>query len=402
MSPLNHREAGHDAFDAIDLATLLGKTSEKWRRYPRDVLPSFIAEMDLPVAPVVLDAIRAALDDGGDLGYAYTFTDSSPLQTVFARWALSTFGWAVNTEHVLMFADVMRAVEAALMALTCPGDGIVIDVPAYPPYFTAIPDHGRKIVENPMTYSDAGWQINFAGLENAFRSGAAAYLLCNPHNPTGRVFTIDELRRIAELAAAHRVVVISDEVHSPLVYPGHRHTPIATIPVMRQVRLVTTMSATKGWNIAGLKCGFGVPNSADTHEALSSIPSRTRDGVGILGVTASVAALSQGGPWLKSVLHYLDRNRRLLAELLARLLPTVGYTPPEGTYLGWLDARRLLDPAGTDQLGRLLLERGRVAVSDGRDFGLEGFLRINFATPAAILTETVKRMKVAVDTRLAA
>jgi cystathionine beta-lyase len=389
-------EPPHDTFDSVSLDTLYLRSSEKWRRHPPDVLPSFIAEMDLPVAPVVLDAIRSTLDNGGDLGYAHSFTSSSPLQQIFSSWAAVNFGWAVAPERVILFADVMRVVEAALSALTEPGDGVVVDVPAYPPYFTTIPDHGRKIVENPMIYRDGHWLPNLAGLESAFRNGASAYLLCNPHNPTGRVFSMGELLRIADLAATYRVLVISDEVHGPLTYPGHRHIPIATVPGASRLRLVTATSATKGWNIAGLKCGFGVPNSAETLQALTSMPARTRDGVGILGVIASAAALSAGGPWLGTVLRYLDKNRHLLADLLAEHLPDLAYAPPEGTYLAWLDARRVLDRCGVDEIGKLMLDRGRVAVSDGREFGMEGFVRINFATSTAILTEVVNRMALAV------
>jgi cystathionine beta-lyase len=391
-------------FDALDLVTLAARRSEKWCRYPADVLPAFIAEMDLPVAESILDAIRAALDRGGDLGYAHTYTDGAPLQVAFARWLYVHCGWHVDPRMVVPFPDTMRVIEVALERFTEPGDGVVVDSPAYPPFFDAVPAAGRTLVVNGMRLDRAGWRIDLPGLARAFRDGATAYVLCNPHNPTGRVFSPAELRDVLRLAARHRAVVITDEVHAPIVYPGRRHVPVAALAQdagCATVTTVTAVSASKGWNLSGLKCAVAVPGSPAAYERFMGMRPRDRDGVGILGVEATLAALRGGGPWLRSAIHYLAGNQALLAELLGCFGADVRYHRPEGTYLAWLDCRRLAERLGTTNLARFFLDVGRIAVSDGREYGWEGFVRLNVATSRHILEELVRRMEKAVRERCA-
>lgn len=386
-----------DVFDAVDLLTLRRRRNEKWCRYAPDTVPAFIAEMDLPVATPVLRAIQSHLESGGDLGYAFSYTVDAPIHKAFANWAAEQFAWKVRSEQVLLFPDVMRVIEVAVERFTEPMDAVVVDIPAYPPFLEAIPAAGRTLVRNPMVLRDGIWEIDLDGLERRFREGAAAYVLCNPHNPTGRVLTVEELRRVLDVAAAYGVTVLSDEVHAPLVYPGHRHLPIAALPGAERVSLVTATSASKGWNMAGLKCALAVPGSDVDAERLGTMRPRERDGVGILGVTASIAAFTSGGPWMGRAVRYLDGNRRYLLTMLPELVgDEVRSAVPQGTYLAWIDCRRLADRIGSADLTGFFLERGGVAVSDGQEYGLPGFIRLNFGTPRHLLETILRRLALAV------
>jgi cystathionine beta-lyase len=377
-------------------AELLGlrrRTNEKWRRHGDTVLPVGIAEMDFPVA----DEVRAAVAErlaASDFGYAFSFTRDSPAQQAAACWLADRFGWRVPSGRLLCYADVMRVMEAGIEAFSAPGDAVVTDIPAYPSFFEAAEERGRELVGVPMLCRDGQWRIDLAGLERAFRAGARVYLLCGPHNPTGTVHTAAELTRIAELARAHRVTVLCDEVHSPLVYPGGRHVPFASLPAAAGVRVLTAVSASKGWNIAGLKCAFAVPGDEEVAEALLAQPARMRDGVGILGVAASQAAFSRGRRWLAETIGHLDGNRQLVAKLLAADLPEIGYRPPDATYLAWLDCRRAADRLGGADLAARVLDRAGLAVTDGASFGAPGYLRLNFATSAPLVEESVHRLAV--------
>jgi cystathionine beta-lyase len=389
MTEIDHQSR----FDAVDLTTLSKRSSEKWSRYPPEVLPAFIAEMDLPVAEPVLHAVRSALEGGGDLGYAYTYAVNSPLQQAFSLWLRSRFDWPVATEAIVPFPDTMRVIEVALEHFAAPGEAVVIDTPAYPPFFDAIPAAGRTLVANPMQLRGTGWQINLPGLEQLFAQGVAVYLLCNPHNPTGRVFTRPELAAVLRLAARYGVTIVSDEVHAPLVYRNRRHLPIGSLPEAAAVATVTAMSASKGWNVSGLKCAVAVVDHPQARERLMAMRPRDRDGVGILGVQATIAALRHGGPWLESTVHYLEGNQAVLADLLGGLGPDLRCHPAEGTYLAWLDCRRFADRIGTADLAQYFLDVGKVAISDGRQYGREGFVRVNVATSRQILEEMARRIE---------
>jgi cystathionine beta-lyase len=294
-----------------------------------------------------------------------------------------------------LVSDVTVGVAEVLRLTTEPGSAIVIDTPAYPPFFPTIPEYGRRVIEVPLLRSAGGWDLDFDGLERAFRSGARAYLLCNPHNPTGRVFSRADLERIAALAQRYDVVVVSDENHAPLTLAGAVHTPYVSLGEEAVPRSATVISAAKAWNLAGLKCAVVVAGSAALRAQLATLPVEVQTRAGHLGVLAAIAAYREGRPWLAGLLAHLDRNRRLLAELLAAHLPGVGYVPPEASYLAWLDCTKL--SLGDDPAAHFLA-RGRVALVRGLDFGLNGagFVRLNMGTSSALLTEAVLRMVSAV------
>jgi cysteine-S-conjugate beta-lyase len=376
-------------FAEVSLDRLRERRSAKWTKYPADVLPAWVAEMDFPLAPPVAEALRAAVERD-DTGYA----DAEGLAGAFARFAAGRFGWQVDPAHVLLVADVMSAVAEVLRVVTDPGDRVVVNPPIYPPFVSVTRETGREVVEAPLAETPAGRALDLEALETAFAAGARAYLLCHPHNPTGISLDPGELDAIARLADRYGVTVLSDEVHAPMTMPGAVHMPYLTVPGAAE-RGVAITSASKAWNIAGLKAAVIVTGSPRMHAALTErLPGHIPYHAGHLGVLASAAAFEHGVPWLDELVAHLDRNRALLARLLAERLPDVGYVPPQAGYLAWLDCR---DLGLGDDPAEAFLERGRVALSPGPTFGRQGhgFARLNFATSTALLEEAVTRMAAA-------
>ena len=379
--------------DAITLDVLRRRRSAKWRAFEPDVLPAWIAEMDFPLAEPIARELHRAVDDS-DTGYlAY-----DELPTVLAEFAEARWAWSIPTSRILVIPDVITGIAETLGQLTGPGEGIVINPPVYPPFFSIIRDVAhREVVEVPMLRAEDGrYSWDLEGLERAFaRPDVTAYLLCHPHNPTGVVATREVLARIAELAAAHGVVVISDEIHAPLVLPGAEHVPYLTV-AGDDARAVALVSASKAWNLPGLKCAQLVGTATTEASVVRKVPLEVIYATGHFGVLAAQAAYRDGGPWLAQVIDVLDGNRSLLAELLAERVPGVGYVPPQASYLAWLDMRACglgADPAVA------LRERGRVALNSGPTFGREGsgFARVNIATSPAILDEIVRRIAAVVQ-----
>src|SRR6266498_677997 len=364
------REATGLDFDGISLEALRRRQSAKWRAYPDDVLPAWVAEMDFALAAPVKQALLATvgLDDCG-----YAWRDPR-LGEAFAGFAQRRWSWRVDPGRVGLVPDVMMGIAEVLGVLTEPGDAVVVNTPAYPPFFATIAQVGRRVVEAPLARGRGGFELDLEAVERALAAGARAWLLCNPHNPTGRVLGRGELEAVVELAARHDAVVVADEIHAPLTLPGARHVPLLSLGDEAAARAVALTSASKAWNLAGLKCALAVAGCSAMQARLKAMPDDLHYRCGLLGL-----------------LGYLDRNRRLLAGLLAERLPAVGYVPPEASYLAWLDCTALgpgPDPAA------VLLRRGRVALSRGLDFGRQGagFVRLNTGTSAALLTEAVERM----------
>ncbi|BEL05435.1 aminotransferase class I/II-fold pyridoxal phosphate-dependent enzyme [Actinoplanes sichuanensis] len=370
----------------LTLDRLRARTSEKWRVYPDDVLPMFVAEMDVPLAEPIVDAVTAAIRDGdtgypAGTGYAEAFAD-------FARERWAWDGLAVD--RTTMVADVMQGILEVLDVISDRTDTVVINSPVYMPFYDFVRHTGRTVEEAPL---GADGRIDPAALETAFRTAAKrgarpAYLLCNPHNPTGVAHTADELAAAADLAARHGVRVVSDEIHAPLVLSGARFTPYLSVAGTGNAFAV--LSASKAFNLAGLKAALAVagPDAADD---LARIPWWAKESPSHVGVIAHTAALRDGGDWLDALLVGLDDNRRLLTGLLAEHLPEIGYRPGEATYLAWLDCRALglgADPAAA------FLHRGRVALASGPVFGTggAGHARLNIGTSPELITEAVRRM----------
>jgi cystathionine beta-lyase len=372
------------------LEALRRRRSAKWRTYPPDVLPLPVAEMDYALAPAVQQALREAVERS-DTGYAMAVPD---LGEALAGFAGERWGWRLDPGAVVPVPDVGVGVVELLRALTRPGERVVINPPVYPPFFSWVAEAGRELVEAPLRHGPEGWRLDLAALERAFAGGAAVYVLCNPHNPVGRVHERGELRAVVELAARHGVTVVSDEIHGPLVLPGAHFTPLLTVPGADRVA-VAVVSASKAWNLAGLKCAAVVTASDATAAAVAGLPADSRWRVGHLGVLASVAALTDGVAWLDRLLLTLDSRRAQLGALLAERLPAVRWRPPEATYLAWLDCSALGEG---DAPRELFLDEGRVGLEPGLRFGREGggHVRLNFATAPEVLDEAVARMATAV------
>jgi cystathionine beta-lyase len=370
----------------LELEELRRRRSEKWRAYPPEVLPAFVAEMDISLSAPITEALNDAVARG-DTGYA--FPDPALAEAVSAHHA-RRFGWVHDPAAVALIPDVMTGVSEVLRRALPPGSGVVVNTPVYPPFFHHVEAAGCRVVEAPLARHGSGYVMDLEALEAAFRDGAAAYLLCNPHNPVGLVPTTGELRRIAALAESHAVLVLADEIHASLVMAGARHVPYLWLEEARP-RGIAFVSASKGWNLPGLKCAQLVTASEPMRAIVARLPEELTFAASNLGVMASIAAYREGGPWLDELLLLLDENRGLLASLLAGRLPAVRYAPPQATYLAWLDCTSLdlsAEPA------QVFLERGRVALRPGPDFGSggRGFVRVTIATSAAILTEIVDRM----------
>lgn len=373
-------------FDGLDLATLRRRRSAKWARYPDDVLPAWVAEMDYPLAEPIRAALTAAIAVD-DCGYA----DPAGLGAAFAPWAAATWGWTVAPDDVRVVPDVVTGLTELLRLATGPGDAIVIEPPVYPPFAGTVRALGRRLAAAPLTARDGRLVPDLDGLARAYADGARVHVLCSPHNPSGHVYTTDELVAIGELAERHDVLVISDEIHAPLTLPGAIHRPFPTVSAAAARHGLVLTSASKTWNLAGLKAAVAVAGGDRARALLAKLPPELGYHAGHLGILAARAAFADGEPWRAETLAILDRNRALLGELLARHLPSVGYAPPAAGYLAWLDCRGLGlgdDPAAA------MLAVGRVALSPGPSFGVEGrgWARLNMATSAALLEEIVARM----------
>ncbi|MBA2946118.1 MalY/PatB family protein [Streptomyces himalayensis] len=374
----------------LSLDQLRRRTSMKWRTYPEDVLPLWVAEMDVPLAEPVARAITDAVALG-DTGYPAGTAYAEALAE-FARKRWSWKGPAV--ERTAIVPDVMLGVVEMLRLVTGPGDAVVVNCPVYPPFYQFVRHMDRRIVEAPLGPDQ---RIDLAALRDAFARAAgsgrrAAFLLCSPHNPTGTVHTLEELTAVAALADRHGVRVVADEIHAPVVAPGAAFVPYLSVPDAASG--LSLMSASKAWNLAGLKAALAVAGPAAAGD-LAKLPEEVSHGPSHVGVLAHTAALRDGGAWLDALLAGLDDNRRLLADLLAEQLPDIRYEPAPGTCLAWLDCRALGlgdDPAA------VFLERGRVALSSGTAFGTggRGHARLNLATSPELITEAVRRMAAAV------
>jgi len=377
---------------ALDLSELQTHRSEKWRAFPKDILPLPVAEMDFPVADPIRQTLRDMIDHS-DLGYLGLIPE---MGAAFAGFAKRRWDWIVDPLQVRIAADVGVGVVEVLRVITKPGDKILINSPVYPNFFTWCNETHLEHVDVPLTQSEEEingnhWVLDWDGIENAYASGIKAHLISNPHNPLGRVYTRDELSRLADLAKKHSVYILSDEIHAPLTFAEQAFTPFLNISETAREVGITITAASKGWNIAGLKCAIIVTENAQVHETLNAIAPATHYRASLLGAFATVTAFEQGEPWLDSLMVALDHNRKLVAELIERKTPGVGYRIPHSSYLAWLD----LTPfnLGEDP-SALLIEKAKVAFVPGVRFGSQStqFVRLNFATSPEILEEAFSRL----------
>lgn len=384
----------HDPADlGAELDRLCSLSGIKWSRYPKGTLACWVADMDLPPAPPIADALRV-LVERGDFGY--NFAAHMQLPGAWVEWMTERHGWRPEEQHVRVLTDVLQAVDLALWLGTKPGDGVVIFTPVYPPFLKMVPAIGRRIVDCPL--DPQGWRLDPERLEACIDPGTRAILMCNPHNPTGRAFSAEELRAIAEVARRHDLLVISDEIWADVVHSGARHIPFASLPEAEGLRVVTAHAASKAFNLAGLRCTVAHVQGAELERALAELPGHLLGGVSSPGAIATLTAWTEGGEWLDETVRFLEQQRDYLLARLAEDLPKVRTTRPEATYLAWLDFREY---GLGDDPAEVLLEKAQVALGSGPDFGEhgKGFARVNFATSRVVLEEAVGRMAAASETR---
>ncbi|TGB14722.1 aminotransferase class I/II-fold pyridoxal phosphate-dependent enzyme [Streptomyces sp. MZ04] len=374
------------------VARLRERRSAKWRTFPDDVLPLPVAEMDFPLAEPVAEVLRAAIDRS-DTGYAAPTRD---LAEAVARYARRAWQWDIDPDGVRTVADVGMGIVEVLRRVTGPGDGVVISPPVYEPFSWWIREVGAHVVEAPPVDGPHGWCLDLDALERAFSAGATAYLLCNPHNPMGLVHRRDDLAALAELADRYGVYVLSDEIHAPLVLPGARFVPFLSVSDAARRRGFAFLSASKGWNLAGLKAATVITADPAPQRYVDRLSPHSLYRTGHLGVLATVAAFDEGGPWLADALDILDHNRGLLDDLLAELLPAVRHRRPEAGFLAWLDFRAL---GWGDDPAAHILDTARVALNAGHRYGTSGIghARLNFACSPETLTEAVTRIAEAAE-----
>jgi cystathionine beta-lyase len=379
----------------FDIATLRARRTNKWHKFASDVLPAWVADMDFGVAPSITAAL-ARLTRDQEYGYA---AREGALAAAFVRRMQRRFNWTTNAADTVAIGDLVQASFSSVMAFSEPGDAILLQLPSYPPFIRAIEDTGRRLIANPMRDGGEHWVLDLAAFDAAPDPRTRMLIFCHPQNPTGRAFSRVELEAVAAFAIRHDLIVVSDEIHADIVYPGRTHIPLASLHPEIAARTITITSATKSFNIPALRCAvmhFGAAALKQRFE--SRIPSRLLGSPGVTGVDATVAAWDDGQPWLDEILAQLLANRDWLARSIAAELPGVTMRMPEATYLAWLDCRALELPVPA---GQFFLDRARVGLNFGETFGAQyaGFARLNFATPAPILQQIVTRMVEAVRAR---
>ncbi len=379
-------------FHLVPLSELRTHKSDKWRAFPTDVLPLPVAEMDFPVAEPIRKVLIEMVEKS-DLGYLGSIPE---MGESFAAFAERRFGWRPDPKQVRIAADVGVGIVETLRVITQPGDKILINSPVYPNFWTWSHETHLEIVDVQLHQSKeevngSTWQLDWAGIENAYASGIKVHLICNPHNPLGRVYTRDELEKLVALAKAHSVIIISDEIHAPLTFAEQKFTPLLSLGQDARSLGITVTAASKGWNIAGLKCAIIVTEDEDMHERLNAIAPATHYRASLLGAFATVAAFDDGEPWLDALMAQLDSNRKLVIDLVAKKLPLAKTHMPHCSYLAWIDFGEYglaVDPFTH------LLEEAKVAFVPGVRFGENSshFIRLNFATSPEIIHEAINRI----------
>lgn len=375
-------------FEVPAESVLRERGSAKWTAFP-DAIGAFVAEMDFGVAPVIRAAIDAELD-AARTGYLPTAA-STALAEATAAFSADRYDWPIRPDQVRPVADVLTGLDLVLRRYSDPSKPVIVPTPAYMPFVQIPKRHGREIIEVPSPQVDGRYELDLDGIAKAFEAGADVLVLCNPWNPVGRVLTREELVAVSEVVDRFGGRVFADEIHAPVVFPGQRHVPYASVSDVAAGHTITAISASKAFNLPGLKCAqLVLSNDADA-ERYEEVAGLVAHGAAGFGVAANTAAYTQGGPWLDGVLEYLDASRTRVGELLAERLPQVGYRAPEGSYIAWLDVRAL--DLG-DAPAEAIRERAGVALTDGAACGEagRGFVRLILATPQPVLEEIVDRL----------
>lgn len=374
--------------------------SIKWNHFEADVLPMWVADMDFPVAEPILQSLHHRIDHG-IFGYP-AFVHPKPgsvsiFQQLLVERMQDRYQWHVEPEEILPLPGVITGLNLTCHALAIPGGGVLIQTPVYPPFFHVAGNAGMVLQEaNLSRQPDGSYEVDWDAFEAAFTDQTRVFILCNPHNPVGRVFRKDELQRMAEICLRQGVTICSDEIHGDLIFKGHKHIPIASLDEEIAQNTVTLMSPTKTFNIAGLQCSFAIAQNEELRHKLEQSMQGLVMWVNLMGMHAAIAAYRNGQEWLGQVLEYMQGNRDYLFDYLKAHLPQLKMVKPEGTYLAWLDCHQSGIPGNPCEF---FVQHARVGFNDGATFGKggEGFVRLNFACTRATLTEALERMKTALE-----
>jgi cystathionine beta-lyase len=384
------------ATNSLELShsALRARRNAKWNQHDADVIPAWIADMDFAVAAPIQAAIERTVRDG-DYGYPMRDGERADrfVALAFAARMKSRFGWEVSPDLVLPMADLVQSTYATILAFSDPGDGVVLQVPNYPPFREAIGTTERRLLPLPMRDNGMRHTFDMDELKKLVDKRTRIFVLCNPQNPTGRVFTREELLALGQFAIEHDLIVVSDEIHSDLIYPGHRHIPFASLGPDIAARTVTLNSATKSFNIAGLRCALMAFGTDDLRDRFHKrIPLRLTGQANIMGVDATVAAWTEEcQPWLDTVMAHLLKARNRIVDVLAAEAPEIRLHAPEATYLAWLDCRKL---GLSTSAYEFFLKHARIGFSAGETFDPDcaQFVRLNFATSTPILDQMLDRI----------
>ena len=384
------------AIDATTVAMLRARGSFKWAAPGPDGFGAAVAEMDFGAAPPILDAL-AGLSADANFGYLPPLL-ADELASACAEFMRRRYGWDVDPALIHNVPDVIKALEITITHFSRPGSPVILPTPAYMPFLVVPGFLGREIIQVRMRDADGFFTFDLDAIDDAFRAGGHLLIFCNPYNPLGRVFTSAEMTQLTEVVEKHGGRVFADEIHGPLVYPGRRHIPYASTSDAAASHTLTATSASKAWNLPGLKCAEVILTNEPDQKRWEQMGFLASHGASNPGVVANIAAFRHGGAWLDEVLAYLDDSRHLLADLLSQLLPRVRYRPPDGTYLAWFNCTAMDLPHSP---GELVIDRAHVTVVDGPAFGEggAGAFRFNFATPQSIVTEMVERVAAALNSR---
>ncbi len=374
--------------------------STKWNKFAADVLPMWVADMDFPVAGPILEALRTRIDHGvfGYPSYAHPAPGTvTELQQVVMDRMEQRYHWHLTPEEIIPLPGVIVGLNLTCHALATAGGGVLIQTPVYPPFFDIARNASMVLQEASLAHQpDGHYEVDWQAFEAAITDQTRLFILCNPHNPVGRVFRKEELERMAQICLKHGVAICSDEIHCDLVFSGQQHIPIASLDEEIAMNSVTLMSPTKTYNIAGLQCSFAIARNSELREKLTHSLQGLVMWVNLMGMQATLAAYRYGQEWLDQVLTYLEGNRDHLYDYVSSRLPQLKMARPEGTYLAWLDCRASGiqgDPC------EFFVREARVGFNDGKTFGKdgEGFVRMNFACTRAVLAEALERMKNALE-----
>ncbi len=374
--------------DAITIEQLRSTGATKWAA-DDGTLGAFVAEMDFGIDPRITAALHRAVDDGS-FGYM-PHGLSADLSEATAEFLERRYGWQVAASDVFPVPDVIMALELAMEHCAAPGSKIIVPTPSYMPFLSVPPLRGREVIEVPLVVRDGRYEFDLEALQRAFDDGGNLLLLCNPYNPVGRVFRREELVDISEVVERNGGRVFSDEIWAPLVFTGATHIPYATVSPAAAEHTITAMSASKAWNLPGLKCAELVLSSDRDRAVWERIGPFAGHGTSNLGAIANAVAFREGDVWLADLVPYLQQNRDTLLSMLAEEIPDAWMPKPEGTYVGWIDFRQV---GAGDEPAEFFAREASVALTEGSLCGAAGagFARLIFATPRPILEQIVRRL----------